>query len=259
MKHVCMFSGGLGSYAAAKLVAQKHGTAGMVLLFTDTRMEDEDLYRFIKEAAADIGVPLTTITEGRNPWHVFFDERLLGSSFADPCSKILKRELADKWFKDNCDPVETIVYVGIDWSESHRYTRLRDRRAAEGWRYEAPLCDTPLYPAQIKSMLEIAGIKQPRLYDMGFSHNNCGGFCVKAGQGHFSKLLKNLPKRYAKHENMEQAIRTFLGKDVSILKDTRGGEKKPLTLKNLRLRIEAGETVDMFEIGGCGCFVDDAA
>ena len=35
-------------------------TSAITLLFTDTKTEDEDLYRFIREAAADVGVPLTT-------------------------------------------------------------------------------------------------------------------------------------------------------------------------------------------------------
>lgn len=261
MKHVVMFSGGNGSWAAAKRVAERHGTENMVLLFTDTRMEDEDLYRFIKEAAANVGVPLTTITEGRNPWHVFFDERFLGNSRVDPCSKILKRQMADNWLTANCDPTDTICYVGVDWTEEHRYTRLRDRRAAEGWRYEAPMCDAPyLVKKDVTAWIAREGLTQGRLYDMGFAHDNCGGFCIKAGQGHYANLLQKLPKRYARHENMEQAFITFIGKPVSILTDRSGdGKKKPLTLKDLRIRIESGAQVDAFEIGGCGCFLDDAA
>ena len=253
-----MFSGGSGSWAAARRVVEEHGPENMTLLFTDTRMEDEDLYRFIHEAADNIGVPLTTITEGRNPWHVFFDVRFLGNSRRDPCSMILKRDMADQWLQDNCDPKDTVCYVGIDWTEEHRFTRLRDRRALDGWTYRAPLCEEPLISKKdVAIWLDLYGIKQPRLYDMGFSHNNCGGFCVKAGQGHFANLLQKLPERYAKHEAMEQAIRTYLGKDVSILTDRRGDNvKKPLTLKDLRFRIEAGEKVDKFEIGGCGCFAD---
>lgn len=260
MKHVVMFSGGLGSWAAAKRVAEQHGTADMTLLFTDVRMEDRDLYRFIVEAAANVGVPLTTIAEGRNPWHVFFDERFLGNSRVDPCSKILKRQMAEDWLTKHCDAADTLVYVGIDWSEEHRYTALKARHAANGWTYKAPLCDAPyLDKKDVAFWLALEGIKQPRLYEMGFAHNNCGGFCIKAGQGHFANLLRALPDVYAKHEGLEQGIRTYLGKDVSIMTDRAGGKKKPLTLKDFRIRIEAGAQVDAFDIGGCGCFVTEAA
>lgn len=256
--HVVMFSGGVGSWAAAKRVVEKHGTASVALLFTDTRMEDEDLYRFLDEAAFNVRAPLIKIAEGRNPWHVFFDERFLGNSRRDPCSKILKRQMADRWLQANCDPAATTVYVGIDWTEEHRYTGLRDRRAADGWRYEAPLCEPPyIDKADVMAWLRREGIKPPRLYEMGFSHNNCGGFCIKAGQGHYANLLRSMPERYAKHEAMEQAIRAYLGKDVSVMTDRRGdGKKKPLTLKDFRIRVESGAQVDAFDIGGCGCFSD---
>jgi len=36
------------------------------------------------------------------------------------------------------------------------------------------------------------GIALPRLYGLGFSHNNCGGFCIKAGQANFKLLLEIL-------------------------------------------------------------------
>ena len=43
IKHLVMFSGGVGSWAAAKRVVERHGTEGVVLLFADTLIEDEDL------------------------------------------------------------------------------------------------------------------------------------------------------------------------------------------------------------------------
>lgn len=258
---VVMFSGGAGSWAAAKRVADTHGTEGLTLLFTDTLIEDEDLYRFLDDAAANIGAPLVKIAEGRTPWQVFFDERFLGNSRVDPCSKILKRQMADRWLKANRDPASTTVYVGIDWTEEHRFTGLRDRRALDGWRYEAPLCEAPFISKRdVLEWLKHEGIAPPRLYAMGFAHNNCGGFCVKAGQGHFANLLSQMPERYAEHETNEERIRAYLGKDVSMLTDRRGdGKKKPLTLRALRELIQSGAQIDAFDIGGCGCFVEEAA
>jgi hypothetical protein len=64
-----------------------------------------------------------------------------------------------------------------------------------------------------------------------------------------------LPIVYAEWERHEQELRADLG-DVAILRDRRGDETRPLPLAELRERIEAGEGVDQFELGGCGCFVD---
>lgn len=264
MKHIVSFSGGVGSWYAAKRVVERHGTDDVTLLFCDTKMEDEDLYRFLDEAAADVGAQLVKIADGRTPWEIFEAERFLGNSRIDPCSKILKRQLSDKWLSENCKPEETIVYVGIDWTESHRFEGtasrkgLKARKATQGWRYEAPLCEPPFVTKEVMfAALATAGIARPRLYDMGFAHNNCGGFCVKAGQSHFAMLLAKMPERYAWHEEWEQYIRTYLGKPVSILSISENRERKNLTLREFREKIQAGWKCEKFDFGGCGCYIDD--
>lgn len=138
MKHLVMYSGGLCSYFAARRVIEEHGPKDVILLFADTRMEDEDLYRFVNDSTAQLGAKVTVVSDGPTPWEVFFDKRFLGNSMRDPCSLYLKRNLLNKW-------------------------------------------------------------------------------------------------RYAFHERKEQEIRCFLGKDVSILKDRRGGGNKRMTLKDFRL------------------------
>ena len=54
--------------------------------------------------------------------------------------------------------------------------------------------------------------------------------------------------------DMEQDMREYLGADVSMMKDRRGGGTKPLTLLDLQKRIESGQQVDLFDWGGCSCF-----
>ena len=118
------------------------------------------------------------------------------------------------------------------------------------------MCDPPyLLKREVLAQMRAAGIEPPRLYAMGFSHNNCGGFCIKAGQGQFANLLRVMPERYAYHEEQEERIRDLLG-DVSILRNRRGGQTTPLTLRALRERIQAGQSIDMFDGGdACGCGV----
>ncbi len=258
MKRIVSFSGGVGSWYTARRVVDEHGPDDVVLLFADTMMEDEDLYRFLGEAAANIGAPLITIKDGRTPWQVFHDSRYIGNSRIDPCSRVLKRELLRKWLDDNCDPAETIVCLGIDWTEMHRFERAKP--LWEPYTLEAPLCEPP-YVDRDEVFAELArhGIRRPRLYEMGFVHNNCGGFCIKAGHASFKRLLQKLPERYAYHEGQEEAMRSHLGKDVSILRDRTGGTVKPLTLRSFRERLENDPTfqVDPFDEGGCACFTPD--
>lgn len=256
MKHVVMFSGGVGSWATAKRVAERHGTDQLTLLFADTLMEDPDLYRFLDEAAANVGGSLVRISDGRTPWEIYFHKHMIGNSRIDPCSEILKRKLCRRWLRENCDHTDTTVYIGIDWTELHRFERAGPHW--QPWTVAAPMCEEPyMDKEQVFEWLNSQGIRRPRLYDMGFAHNNCGGFCCKAGHSHFAHLLKMLPDVYAYHEQREQEFREHFDRDVAVLRDRSGGHTRPLTLRALRERIEtAPHQPDLWDgdWGGCNCF-----
>jgi hypothetical protein len=99
-----------------------------------------------------------------------------------------------------------------------------------------PMCDPPhLSKQDMLDWCSSLGITPPRLYRYGFSHNNCGGVCVRGGHKHWLRLLEVFPDRYAEAEHREQELRELLG-DVAILRERRGGVSRPLTLTALRLR-----------------------
>jgi hypothetical protein len=209
---------------------------------------------------AEVIPGLAWICEGRHPWEVFEDRGFIGNSQHDPCSLHLKRNLLNDWVMLGRKPDEVICYVGIDWTEAHRINGrpgkpgLRERMLP--WVYEAPMCERPLLSKQqMLDWLAAEGIEPPRLYALGYPHNNCGGYCCKGGQTHFAHRLKVHPERYAFDEWWENRIRAKVG-NYSMLTDRSGdGLKKPLTLTMLRERIEAKECFDETEWGGCGCAV----
>lgn len=251
LREIVMYSGGICSWATAKRVVERHGKENVALLFADTMMEDEDLYRFLDESAENIGVPLIKIADGRTPWEVFDDVKALGSTRMDPCSRILKREILDRWVRDNAP--DATQHFGLDWTETHRLEKLRARkspRKVEAYMTEAPRMEKP----DMLAWLAREGIRAPRLYAMGFAHNNCGGFCVKAGQAQFALLLRTMPDRYRFHEEREETLRAKLGWRQTILRDQSGGMVRPVTLREFRERLEADATLfDRHEWGGCGC------
>jgi 3'-phosphoadenosine 5'-phosphosulfate sulfotransferase (PAPS reductase)/FAD synthetase len=259
MKHLVMFSGGLGSWMAGKIVVERYGVEDVELIFADTKIEDEDLYRFLEEGAENIGAPLVTIAEGRTPWEVFHDTRFLGNSRVGNCSRVLKREFIRKWIKERYEPDECVMYLGIDGMEAQR-----QERAAEWWkpyRVESPLCEPPFVSyGQIKDRLATEGIEIPRLYKLGFAHNNCGGFCVRSGQGQFAHLLKVMPGRYAYHEAKEQELREYLGADVTILRRQEKNVRIKMTLTEFRKRTQGDgddSQLELLDWGGCSCLVGD--
>ncbi|MGC5531605.1 phosphoadenosine phosphosulfate reductase family protein [Streptomyces sp. SR-10] len=258
-QHVVMWSGGITSWATARHVVAEHGTTNVTLLFADTLIEDEDLYQFNEQAAAQLGLPITRVADGRDPWQVFEDKRWLGNTRIAQCSHALKQEPCRRWLVDNTDPASTTLYVGIDWSEEERMPGIVKGWAP--WTVDAPLTRPPIrHKQQLLAEARAAGLPTPRLYRLGFAHNNCGGACVKGGQAQWARLLDVFPDRYARAEAAEVKMRDLLGKDVSILRDRTGGDTKPLTLAALRQRIEEQpDQLDLFDEGGCGCFTDAPA
>lgn len=257
MNHICFFSSGAASWLASKRVSQKFGTDNLYLVFADTSIEDEDNYRFLKESSANVGGKLIWLKDGRSPWDVFFEKRFINHRQSN-CSIELKVKPCKKWIKEmNFDPSNTVLYFGIGFEEIERLEAI-----AKNWqpfKVDAPLCwdDYGWADRQtIMSALQKEGLKRPRLYDMGFSHANCGGFCPKAGLGHYRILLDKMPDRYKSHEEKEQDFLNFLGRDdIGILRR----QNKAITLKQWREQIESEPVqLGLFDegLGGCNCFVD---
>lgn len=255
MKHVVSTSGGLGSWLTLKRVIAEHGTEDVVSVFTDTKYEDEDLYRFLDDTHKKLGIDYITITEGRTPYQVFEDHKFLGNSRVAHCSEDLKVKPFYKWI-DEQGWDDFIIYLGFDWSESHRLEGVRKRNPK--YRFESPLCEPPyLDREQVMKELELDGIELPRLYKMGFTHNNCGGRCVKAGQAHWARLLEFMPERYAEVENEQRELMKKIPRTRPSLRMTKDGVTEYVTLEDFRKRVKGGTQVDMFDIGGCGCFAED--
>ena len=64
MKNIVMYSGGLNSFMVAYLLQKEFGPSDNLLLFADTLIEDEDLYRFLMETSERLGIPLIILSAG---------------------------------------------------------------------------------------------------------------------------------------------------------------------------------------------------
>jgi hypothetical protein len=236
VKHVISFSGGMGSFAEAKACVDKFGKENVTLLFADTMMEDDDLYRFKDECVAFLDCELVTLADGRTPFEVFKDVKFMGNSVVDPCSRILKREPLIKWFITNYSVDEAHMHLGIDYSEGHRLVGVQKRMVPYIYR------STLVEDGRIihKDFSEQFGIKRPRLYEWKLGHNNCGGFCIKAGLGHYKALYETIGSVYP------------------FLKKTENKVLRRLTLKRYReeyLEPRLVSLEDSQEYGGCGCAI----
>lgn len=253
-----MYSGGLTSWAAARRIVDVHGTDGVVLLFADTKIEDPDLYRFLGESSALLGLSVTRIEDGRTPWQTFRDARFIGNTRVDICSRTLKRDLLDCWRNKHCDQGTTTLVFGLDWSERHRIIRHRERM--KPWHALYPLDEKPyVTKADIAADLATSGVRQPALYDEGFPHNNCGGFCVKMGLAQARHLYRVRPATYLHHEAEERETMRLHPRTRPFLRLRKHGRTRGISMEAFRKLIEQQPMLFDNHGWGCGgrCAIDD--
>lgn len=293
--YICHLSGGVTSWGAAKRLKMQKPNVKLLMVFADTFIESEDTYRFLIHGAANIaGVPvpacaylpipplnlaepdsrrdalksiaalamrdipgLNWIWDGRTPWEVFEATKFLGNSRVDPCSRVLKRELLDSWTASRFKPNECVHAVGLNWDEDDRIEKLTRRSLPRV--FIAPLADKPqMSKNEVLAWAESEGLPISSAYVLGLSHDNCGGGCVKAGQGHWLQILEHRPDTYSQWEQQEAEFNTRRGKNYSMLKCRRGKVNKTLTLRELRSRNNKGDILpeEKLELGGCACALD---
>ncbi|MGF7048381.1 3'-phosphoadenosine 5'-phosphosulfate sulfotransferase (PAPS reductase)/FAD synthetase [Paenibacillus sp. DS2015] len=238
--HVAMFSGGAASAYVTYQMVQTHGKENSILFFTNTLWEDDDNYRFMYEVADYIGIEITERVDGRTPEEVFEDTRFLGNSRLAKCSSELKVRQTVIFIEDLRDQgLEPILYFGIGAHEKQRAENLKDFYGHQS--LESVETRFPMFEGNIKDVdakrviIEEWGIKLPRMYDLGFSHANCGGRCVRGGFKHYADLYRIWPHKFQEQEEMEERMRETLG-DVSILKSKDTG--KAYTLREYRMYLE---------------------
>ncbi|HET7229990.1 MAG TPA: hypothetical protein VFJ16_08315 [Longimicrobium sp.] len=311
--HVVKLSGGAASAVTAAIVAEEVGAENVHHVFTDTLIEHNDLYRFLiefvgrlhgvdvadllplalalpqvwedergrKAALGDLRLRacarlpmLHWLSDGRHPFEVFNDVRMMGSSRVDPCSLYLKRAISDAFIAKRWTPSTAVLYVGIAHHERARFEgrweRLNPRRLParlkllarlglpadvrpdgsvfrpgivhymRPWECRSPLVGVPaLTKPEMLGFLRSMGIEPARLYALGFPTNNCGGGCVKAGHAWWLHLLRTIPPMFFWWERNEAGFIARTGNPrASILNDRRNGMREPYTLTQFREDVE---------------------
>lgn len=213
MKHIIQFSGGAASSFVAKYVADKYGRENCILLFSDTKAECKDSYRFRKQVAEYIGMDITEVSDGRSLWELIYDKWMLPVRIGfcteklkiDPCQKFLKQ------FKNN----EITVYYGYGMEEYRRIQKAILREEERGRMVNFPLYDLKISSDEVKRIIrEDWKICLPESYKY-LSHNNCIP-CFKAGKGHFKAVARYYSEEFEKACKAEEEIGYTVFEDITL-------------------------------------------
>ncbi len=263
--HIVSLSGGFSSAVAAIRVIQRYGKDDVRLWFADTSWEDEDLYAFLDWFEVWVGMPIVRYQDGRTPLQVAEDQQIIPNSMIAPCTIHLKLRPFVTYVKGLLEAGHSVtVYIGYNWSEPHRMEITRSNYAKLGVECVFPLVEWS--PVEYRSITQIAaewGCQVSRMYLMGYSHNNCGGRCVKQGIRDWLRTLHEFPERYTEVEAWEAAQRCKPGREnYAIAREQVDGVRHGLPLSELRrrtqLKREQQPSLDLFNDGNsCMCNAGD--
>ena len=211
IKHIVSLSGGKDS-TAMLLRMLEEGWPVDLILFCDTGLEFEAMYRHIEKLEAYIGIPITRLKAERSFEYYFLEHSpkrknpvladKKGFSWAGPrnrwCTAVLKTRLIDRFLKELETEYEVVQYIGIAADESRR---VRDKRY--------PLVEWGMTEADCLSYCKERGFDWEGLYDI-FTRVSCW-CCPLQSYDELRKLRKHFPEKWEQLRVWDrQTWRTFI-------------------------------------------------
>jgi 3'-phosphoadenosine 5'-phosphosulfate sulfotransferase (PAPS reductase)/FAD synthetase len=229
------FSCGSTSAVAGKLTLLNHPNAQIVRIRIATEHPDAD--RFAGDCERWYGRPIIVLTPpDRDHFRVIRRTRYIKGPNGARCTRELKWEVRRAYQRAG-----DLHVFGFDASETDRVADFRENNP--DLMFSAPLIDAGLTKSDCKLILEKAGIRPHRMYELGYQNANCIG-CPKGGAGYWNRIRIDFPEVFAEMARAEQEI------GATVLRH-RGGAKKGQRLPLLELDPNSGR-FEEDQPGECG-------
>ena len=231
---VVWFSCGAASAVAAKKTIERYGnTYNIRVVNNPIAEEDEDNCRFLKDVEEWLGVEIETAINPKYPSAScveVWDKRKYMSGIAGaPCTHELKKKARQHWESEN---QSDYIVLGFTSEEVKRH---RDFTMTERGNVLPVLIEAGLSKADCYMELFKAGIRPPRIYEMGYPNANCIG-CVKATSptywNHVRKMHPDVFQHRAK-QSREVGARLVRHKGERLFLDELQEDAKGRPLKNM--------------------------
>jgi hypothetical protein len=246
-KIVVGFSGGVTSAWCAGWALRNFPKEEVVLLFHDTKEEDPDTYRFLREMAQALGMEITERSDGRSLTEVILDEGAIPNDRMAFCSRILKQEQANKYVRELQEQgvTEIIRVMGFSAMEPDRM----QRHVALTWQQTSFFCKVSVrFPLAEKGISKQQcwdwcncemGVSPAKMYEWS-DHANCPG-CFRGKYWYWRAVAANNPYVFNQRARLERDM------GHSVLPDVFLDELMNREMKRPEKRKES------IEIGPCEC------
>lgn len=246
------FSGGVTSAWCAGWALRNYPREEVVLLFHDTKEEHPDTYRFLREMAAALNMPITERSDGRSVTELFWDEGFLGNNQNAMCSRILKAEQGEKYIdelRENEGVTEIIKVVGYSAGERERIQRLQGHAIKACYTARFPVAEEGVTKQQCADWVKCEmGVQPSAMYEWA-EHANCVG-CVKGGRAYWLKVAEHAPDVFEQRAKLEEEFGHTILRGEKRKEEESAPTLRQLIQIGLKRKVNPREAIT---IGPCEC------
>lgn len=242
MRHVIVgYSGGVTSAWCLDWALRTYPREEVVALFHDTKREDADTYRYLREMAIRLGVEITERSDGRSVEEVEDDEGAIANNRMAFCSRILKTEQKDRYYNElrAAGVTEIVSVLGFSDHEWQRVQRATMRAEVGDYTVRFPLVETKTTKQECADWSLSIGVRLPEMYRWS-DHANCVG-CRRGGRAYWLAVKENAPEVFDAMKSREAERGHTVLKDISLAQ---------LETTGLKRAVSRREAID---IGPCEC------
>jgi hypothetical protein len=218
---ICWWSGGITSAVACKVAIDLYGADRCRVIMLDTKNEDDDTYRFLKDCEKWYGVKIEILSAIGSDYDSIQDtwrkHMSLNVASGAICSYKLKRVVREKWQKNN---IYTHQVFGFEFDKKEFKRAMSMALNHEKAKPIFPLMMMGYDKEKCISIVREAGIRIPNAYTLGFNNNNClKTGCVQGGIGYWKKIQREYPDKFYTMAALEVELTEAKGEPVTMLKD----------------------------------------
>jgi hypothetical protein len=220
---IMWFSAGVSSAVAWKLASAQIDE----VLYIHINDQEDDTLRFVREVSEWVGKPVKILQhhEFKSVDEVCRKHRYMSGVAGARCTLTLKKEVRERWERENIDKYPFRYVWGFDAGEQRRIDKIGEMNPE--FKHLFPLADARMHKQEVHQVLKASGIKRPRMYELGFLNNNCMG-CTKAQSPAYWNLTR---KHFPDVFESRRALADELG--VKLVKMTIDGVPTRISLSDL--------------------------
>lgn len=199
------FSCGAASAVAAKKTLELYGDIADVRIINNPVIEeDEDNVRFLKDIQKWLGVVIEFAKNSKyqscSAVEVWDKRKFMSGPQGAPCTLELKKKARQEWEKYNNADWHVLGFTFDEKKRSDKFI-LTERS-----NLLPVLIDQGITKSKCFEIIKSAGIKLPRIYDLGYPNANCIG-CVKAtSPTYWNHVRKMHPEIFQQRANQAKQI-----------------------------------------------------